>query len=122
MYLDARELDQELVGKTIAKIDVDGFEVLIVFTDGTKFTYSASDGGCSRWDISVIVKEEQKQMNNWRDDKVTDKQLEYILEMREHSEYPLPEFTGTTKGEAADYINKWTKLAHESRWMMERGY
>ena len=63
-----------------------------------------------------------QRMNNWRDDEVTKKQLEYILEMREHSEYPLPEFTGTTKGEAADYISKWTKLAHESRWAIEHGY
>lgn len=66
--------------------------------------------------------ESKRQMNNWRNDKVTEKQLEYILEMREHSEYSLPEFTGTTKGEAADYINRWTKLAHESRWAIEHGY
>lgn len=61
-------------------------------------------------------------MNNWRDDNITEKQRAYILEMQEHSEYRLPEFTGTTKGEAADYINKWTKLAHESLWAIKHGY
>ena len=61
-------------------------------------------------------------MKNWRDDAITEKQRAYILEMHEHSEYPLPKFTGTTKGEAADYINKWTKLAHESLWAIEHGY
>lgn len=61
-------------------------------------------------------------MKNWRDDAITEKQREYIVEMREFSSYPLPEFTGTTKGEAAEYIDKWTKLAHESTWAIEHGY
>lgn len=53
-------------------------------------------------------------MMNWRDDKATEKQLRYIAEMQEFSEYVLPDFTGTTKGEAADYIDKWNKLAHKT--------
>lgn len=61
-------------------------------------------------------------MKNWRDDAITEKQREYIVEMQEFSPYPLPEFTGTTKGEAADYIDKWAKLAHESTWAIEHGY
>lgn len=40
-----------LIGKTIAKIDVDGFDVNIVFTDGTVFEYESSDGGYSMWNI-----------------------------------------------------------------------
>ena len=40
-----------LVGKTIAKIEVDGFDVDIIFTDGTVFKYESSDGGYSCWDI-----------------------------------------------------------------------
>lgn len=40
-----------LVGKTIAKIEVDGFDVNIVFTDGTVFKYESSDGGYSCWNI-----------------------------------------------------------------------
>ena len=49
----------------------------------------------------------------WRDDPITDKQKVCIETMQEYSFYPLPEFTGTTKGEASDYIDKWGKLAHE---------
>lgn len=40
-----------LVGKTIARIDVDRFDVNIVFTDGTVFEYESSDGGYSCWNI-----------------------------------------------------------------------
>ena len=61
-------------------------------------------------------------MDNWRNEKPTIKQLEYIAEMQEFSPYPLPKFTGSTKGEAADYINKWKKLAHENLWAIEHGY
>lgn len=61
-------------------------------------------------------------MKNWRDEAITEKQQAYIAEMQEFSQYPLPEFTGTTKGEAADYIDRWRKLAHESTWGIEHGY
>lgn len=53
-------------------------------------------------------------MGDWRNDKVTEKQLAYIMEMHEFSFYPLPAFRGTTKGEASDYIDKYSKLAHDS--------
>lgn len=47
---------------------------------------------------------------SWRDDPVTEKQLAYILRMQEDADMngaiPLPEFTGTTKGEASDYIDE----------------
>ncbi len=49
----------------------------------------------------------------WRDDPITDKQKMLIEDMMEFSDYPLPRFTGTTKGEASDYIDKYGKLAHE---------
>lgn len=61
-------------------------------------------------------------MKDWRNEKATEKQLAYISEMQEFSPYPLPAFTGSTKGEAADYIDKWRKLAHESTWAIEHGY
>lgn len=51
---------------------------------------------------------------SWRDDPVTDKQLEMIRNMDDFSEWPLPPFTGTTKGEASDYIDKWIGKAHET--------
>ena len=59
---------------------------------------------------------------NWRDDNVTDKQIAYINEMREFSDYPLPLFTGKTKGEAYDYINKYSELAHEDVSSPKFGY
>ena len=49
----------------------------------------------------------------WRDDPITEKQMEYIQDMMEFTAYPIPNFTGKTKGEAADYIDKYGKLAHE---------
>ena len=61
-------------------------------------------------------------MRNWREDPATDKQIAYICEMQEFSPYPLPKFEGRTKGEAADYIDKWVKMAHESEWAIENGY
>jgi len=51
---------------------------------------------------------------SWRDDPATEKQLETIRNMHEFSEWPLPKFTGKTKGEAADYIDRWIAKAHES--------
>ena len=53
---------------------------------------------------------------------ITDKQKQYIQEMYEFSEYPLPVFIGTTKEEAAEYIDKYSKFAHESTWGIENGY
>lgn len=49
----------------------------------------------------------------WRSDPMTEKQKDCIESMREFSAYPLPEFTGQTKGEASDYIDKYSKLSHE---------
>ena len=53
-------------------------------------------------------------MKNWRDEEATKNQIDYIAEMQEFSDYPLPKFAGKTKGEAHDYIKKWSKLAHEN--------
>lgn len=50
---------------------------------------------------------------NWRDKEPTISQIACIMEMQEFSIYPLPVFEGKTRGEAADYIDKWGKLAHE---------
>lgn len=43
--------EEDLIGKTIETIDVDGFSVEITFTDGTGFVYVASDGGYSQFDF-----------------------------------------------------------------------
>ena len=58
----------------------------------------------------------------WKNEPATEKQLAYIAEMQEFSTYPLPKFTGTTKGEASVYIEAYTKLAHTSSWAEEHGY
>lgn len=50
---------------------------------------------------------------DWRDKPITDKQAEYISDMMEFSAYPIPPFNGDTRGEAADYIDRYGKLAHE---------
>ena len=61
-----------------------------------------------------VQKQKGKAMtHNWRNDKITEKQMKYIIEMNEFSDFPLPKFLGTTKGEASDYINKYQQLAHE---------
>lgn len=59
------------------------------------------------------VGEEEKRMN-WKDEKATEKQLNYIAEMIEFSEYPLPKFEGTTKGEASEYISRWSEVAYRT--------
>lgn len=51
---------------------------------------------------------------NWRDKEPTMSQIALIMEMQEFSDYPLPAFEGETRGDAADYIDKWGKLAHEN--------
>ena len=51
---------------------------------------------------------------NWREKEPTQKQIEYIQSMMEFSGYPIPRFTGTTRGEASDYIDKYEKIAHEN--------
>lgn len=48
--------ERDLIGKTIKGIRIDGFEVYIVFTDGTRFLYEASDGGYSLWNIDKFDK------------------------------------------------------------------
>lgn len=42
-----RAIDEKIIGKTIKKATVDGYEVTLEFTDGEVFEYSASDGGYS---------------------------------------------------------------------------
>ena len=63
-----------------------------------------------------------KSFTDWTNEPATEKQLAYIREMQEFSEFPLPPFTGTTKGEAAKYIDEHIHTAHESTWGIEHGY
>jgi len=47
---------------------------------------------------------------NWRSDTPTYKQLNLIKDIEDEFG---ERFTGTTKGEAADYIDKWLKTAKQ---------
>ena len=58
-------------------------------------------------EISENIKKKMKTIENWKADKPTNKQLNFIKELEaEFGE----KFTGTTKGEASDYIDKWVKV------------
>jgi hypothetical protein len=48
--------------------------------------------------------------------------LNLIEEMQEYSDFPLPSFKGTTRGEAHEWIQRNWKAAHESSWAIENGY
>ena len=58
----------------------------------------------------------------WKQEPITEKQKDYIQMMQEFSCYPLPRFTGTTKGEASDYIERYGELAHEDANSPTFGY
>lgn len=60
-------------------------------------------------------------MKEWRNDKATEKQRNYIIKMQEFSPYPLPAFKGETKGEAYDYIQKYYGESHERDWAIVNG-
>ena len=58
--------------------------------------------------------------NNWRDLPPTEKQLEYISNIEEFG-VQTPKFTGTTRGEASDYIDKYKdmlELGQMSSWQL----
>ena len=48
-------------------------------------------------------------MANWKNEKPTYRQLNLIKDIE--NEFGV-EFTGKTKGEAAEYIDKWLTIAH----------
>ena len=50
---------------------------------------------------------------NWRNDKPTYKQLNFIKELED--EFGC-KFVGTTKGEATDFISKWAKQYDDKKW------
>lgn len=43
--------EKDLMNKTIASIEIDGFGVNLITQDGVALSYNASDGGYSCWDI-----------------------------------------------------------------------
>lgn len=56
--MTTKEICNKLTGKTIKEIiSLDGFGFDVLFTDGTEFNFSASDGGYSGYEL--IEKEEE---------------------------------------------------------------
>lgn len=53
-------------------------------------------------------------LGDWHNDKPTKAQLDYIRHIWEESEWPLQPFTGKTKGEAAEWIDKNRYYAYHS--------
>ena len=51
----------KFIGKTIKKAKVDGHGMILVFTDGSMFTYDASDGGYSLYGWAKGKKSEAKE-------------------------------------------------------------
>lgn len=51
---------------------------------------------------------------NWRLEPLTKKQKELIEAMQDFSCFPIPRFTGETRGEASDYIARYGQQAHEN--------
>jgi hypothetical protein len=45
-------INKYLEGKTILRALVTGYEVELIFTNGDKFTYDATDGGYSTWSLT----------------------------------------------------------------------
>ena len=45
-------INKYLEGKTILKASVTGSEIELTFTDGVTFTYNATDGGYSFWELT----------------------------------------------------------------------
>ena len=69
--------EKDLIGKTIEKIEVDGYGIEMRLTDGTMFVYSASDGGYSNWDITKNDSTAWKASNNFEK---TRKQWENVVD------------------------------------------
>lgn len=51
-----------------------------------------------------------KTIKNWKTDKPTYKQLNFIKELEDEFG---EKFVGTTKKEASDYISKWVKIINQ---------
>lgn len=56
-----------------------------------------------------------KQQNiSWKEDSVTQSQLRLIRRIVDESNFPLPQFDGKTKGQAAQWIEKYKDVARRS--------
>lgn len=46
------DINKQLEGQIIVKAEVTGYGIELTLSNGSVFTYSASDGGYSSWDIN----------------------------------------------------------------------
>ena len=44
--------NKDLIGKTIQEIEITGYGITLITTDGIRLEYGASDGGYSSWEIT----------------------------------------------------------------------
>ena len=51
------DIDNRLVGRTIETAEVDGHGIRIYFRDGSVFSYEATDGGYSTYDLYESMEE-----------------------------------------------------------------
>ncbi len=55
------DVEKKMIGKTIAKAEIDGHGIHITFADGSVFDYDASDGGYSQYELTDNGRGEQKE-------------------------------------------------------------
>ena len=58
----------------------------------------------------------------WRKEPMTEKQADFIQFMEGYRFDVFPAFTGSTKGEATDYITRYRKTAYANASYAGRGY
>jgi hypothetical protein len=56
----------------------------------------------------------------WKNEPMTDKQASFISVMEEYRFDAFPKFSGTTKGEANQYITRYRKVAYANLAMAGR--
>ena len=53
------DIKNDMVGKTVESVSVNGFFVEITFTDGSEFCYEASDAGYSSYQLKLKDSDEK---------------------------------------------------------------
>ena len=56
------------------------------------------------------------------DEPITAKQQEFIDNIMDFAEPPVPEFNGTTKKEASVYISRYANRINVNSWSITHGY
>lgn len=60
--------------------------------------------------------------DSWKTERATEKQLKYIEDIQDRAIFPIEPFYGTTKEEAAHWINKYAGKTLNCAWAIEHGY